>query len=218
MITTTTRTTTRLGALLLGLLGCAPTSGTPPASPAAAEVPVDPSFPVRWSLAREGEALRVRWTVQNQSGADAWLLDGPWLPQGAGYAAHADRMFVMQSASRDEVLLIRGHVRPPPGQGVAVEYTPVARPLPAGASLEGEAALRLPLSAWHAFYVLPPLQAAPRRATLQVGVLQGDPPEGVPAWETRYKDIATGDPLQVPTLGYVVQRGRLVSGETLPIP
>lgn len=176
------------------------------------------SFPLTWTMTTASGGLAVTWHIENRSGADVWLLDTAYFPTATGYELQPQAISVMPSDEATLVRLVRGHLRPPPGQGVAVEYTPVARALAAGASAEGEATVPLPLRPWHPSYTTFPFKTAPRQARLEIGVLQGEPPEGVPAWETRFATAVDGTPLKVPTLGYVVQRQVLVVGESKGIP
>ncbi len=221
MTSTTTITTIKRLLLALGLLsGCAASTGAvdPSGFPPAVEAAVDPNFPLTWSVEPKDGALSIRWKIQNNTDASVWLLDTDFVPVAAGYERQPDRITVLPGAERGLARLVRGHLRPPPGQGVAVEYTPAARELQPGATQQGRAAVTLPLASWHPYYVLPPLPRGLERVVLELGMLVGDPPEGVDAWEGRFRSVPEGMPVKTPTLGYVVQRQRFVAGETLALP
>ena len=215
----TTITTTITTSALLVACGGEPGARVPPAQASpAAEVKMDAEFPLTWTLTPQAGALSVTWHIENRTAASVWLLDEPYVPVVGGYERFPDRITALASERDPSLLrLVRGHLRPPAGQGVAVEYTPVARALPAGASADGQATLALPLRPWHPYYTTFPWKTAPKRASLELGVLVGDPPEGVTPWEP-FVSVPDGAQLQVPSLGYVVQRQRLVAGEVKAIP
>lgn len=226
-MTSTITTTIRrllLGSGLLQLLGLssgcgdAPGAADPGAFPPAVESAVDAEFPLSWTLSSREGRLLVSWEIKNQSGAPVWLLDTDFVPETEGYRRDRDHIVTVPGAEAGLVRLVRGHLRPPPGQGVAVEYTPAARELAPGASQRGEARPALPLTSWHPYYVLGALPRGLKRAVLEIGILVGDPPDGVEPWDLRYRSVPEGAPLKTPTLGYVVQRQRFIKGEVLALP
>lgn len=206
-------------ALFTSLFGCGAVAGQQPASDKVPEIPMapaDPAFPITWQLSREGDALAIHYEIENRSEADVWLLDLPHVPTVAGYDPRPERITVLVDGPR--VRLVRGHVRPPPGLGVAMEYTPVARRLAAGAKLTGDASVPLPIQPWHPYHPQQPAKKKLQEASLELGLLVGESPEGVPAWDQRFTKDTAGAAIQVPSLGFVVQRQKLVGAASKPLP
>lgn len=199
--------------------GCAATpegSAEPGAFPPPVSSAVDASLPVTWRIqAREG-SLAIRYRVENHGPAAVWLLDTAYVPSEEGYKLEPDSITTVPGDEPGLARFVRGHLRPPEGQSVAVEYAPAARELRPGAAAEGFARPALPLQSWHPYLALPPLPGDLTRAVLEIGLLDA-PPEGAEPWERRHRLLPGGAPLRTPALAWLVQHQRFIRGEILDL-
>ncbi|HEY1552269.1 MAG TPA: hypothetical protein VGG28_30790, partial [Kofleriaceae bacterium] len=74
----------------------------------------------------------------------------------------------VRGSSPDEIRFVRGDINP--DSKVNIRYPAGVRPLAAGQTLTGSAVLELPLTSWHPYGEVQPLEGTPTRAVLEVQI------------------------------------------------
>ena len=176
-------------------------------------MPNNDDIKVTWSLSKAGSSLEVRYAVENRSASLLYVLDQLVIPHSGRYTVLADRGIVQRGTKPHSVKFSRGFVRaasqePAVEQGENNPLVPAARPLAAGARLEGSFHVPLPIAPWHPTLDMAPL-ASPERAVLELGYLSGEP-----AWS----ELPTeGGVVRVPTLAWAAKQ-KWALGDDKPLP
>lgn len=163
-----------------------------------------------WGLTREGDHLRVSYTLHNGGDAGLLVLDQMIVfGQTDGYDRAPDAI-IARADDQDPTLLhlVRGRVQPY-GRAM-IELVPGGRDLAPGAELSGAALVPLPLRGWHPNDRFRDLATPPTRAVLEIGVLPADAPTD--DWPV------PGGSLRVPSPPAPQTAQVLVRGEVLTLP
>lgn len=161
-----------------------------------------------WDLTRSGDTLHVAYHVHNTTSATVFLLDRLVVPDAQGLHAAFDRVIVREGDTAGVVAFSRAYVRPERGTGGI--YVPVAQRLEPGKTVDGEADVPLPITAWHNFSKASPLQITPTHAYLEIGYLTEQD-----QWVQI--NLADGTQLSGPAHPFV-DRQQLVRSDTRAIP
>jgi hypothetical protein len=123
------------------------------------------------TLARDGDALKVSFTLANLSGRVMFVAESVLASRGATFARVPDRLIVMNAAAPGEakpgeIQLVLGRIAS--NRPSAVLYPPVFAAVAAGAAVSRTFSLPLPLRAWHPLGGADPLDGEPRTAIVKV--------------------------------------------------
>lgn len=147
-------------ALLVGALGC----GRAKAEPSPMTKPISLDF----TMKRDGGSLHLDYTIVNHS-KDAILVRDVMVTPGDKYLALAPTAIIaVRGSSADEIRFVRGDINP--DSKVNVRYPAGVRPLAAGQTLTGSAVVKLPLTSWHPYGQVQPLDGTPAHAVLEVQI------------------------------------------------
>lgn len=127
-----------------------------------------------WTMTRaaDGKSLRLDYTVANRSNERVFVCDILTATDHDKLVRADDRVIVMNGPAKGVVLFSRGVV----DEHVPSSFprNPGGRAVDPGGELRGSANVALPLQAWHNFGYAQPLDGTPKRAVLEVSILDGE--------------------------------------------
>lgn len=198
-------------ALACLLASCRPSDAKqeakPPAPRSTQEAPMTASaLPVEWNLAREGQSLRLTYSIKNTSQKRFYICDK--LVQGSrpNTFKSFDGLTVQNSQTPDALLFALGTTPPGVPSMWLLPVTYIA--LEPGQTHTGSRLVSLPLKPFNAHGLEKPLSPKADKAHFLVYAFEGEPPK----WRDLPGD--DGKPIRVPE----GQSMSMLRGSPLPIP